>query len=456
MGPALRCLPARNPSNSLRGASVPPRKFRVGTSIQEDVGNEPPSAPDSENFVAEFALAFVRVLAIDVDAEIEKWLGRLVLQAGADRSSVAQILNERNFYLSHSFARPGFKAVRRSIDDGLFPWACAKLRRGEPVIFNKLDELPPDAGVDRDNFVRFGVKSQLSVPLVAGGVVIGVFSVSAMLTEREWPSEIITRMHLLGSVLANALARQQSWLTHQQMQEQLTHLARVGMAGELAASLAHELTQPLAAILTNAQAGLRFLARDPHATDEIEAILRDIVRDDKRAGAVISGLRAMMRKRQSERERVDMSRLVEEILAMLNMNIQAQRVEVHTNLEPDCCVLADKAQMQQVLLNLVVNALEAMQEVDEDNRRLLLEVRNGSGLHCAVHDSGNDLAPDQLTKIFEPFWTTKTQGMGMGLAVCRSIIDAHHGAIWAEIGSEGGAIFRFDLPKDGSDVRATV
>ncbi|HEY9397664.1 MAG TPA: ATP-binding protein, partial [Burkholderiales bacterium] len=180
---------------------------------------------------------------------------------------------------------------------------------------------------------------------------------------------------------------------------------------------------------------------------EIDEILRDIVRDDKRAGAVISGLRAMMRRRPGERQPVDLSQLVEETVAMLNMNIQTQNVNVQENLETDCTVIADRAQLQQVLVNLIVNAVEAMQSAGVHGRRLFLEVRNGAMVQCAVHDTGKDLRPHRLSQIFEPFWTTKVEGLGMGLAVCRSIINAHDGAIWAEIAQDGGAVFRFELPK---------
>lgn len=429
---------------------------RPAAIIQGDTGNP---APDPEHFVAEFAQAFVRISPADVDSEIERWLSRLVLHVGADRSSVIKTLNKTEFFVSHTWARPGCKAIRRKGYDGAFPWSYAMLRQGSPVIFDSLEGLPDAATADHDDYEWSGVRSLLSVPLIAGGAVIGVFSVSTVRAPRTWSYEDITRVQLLGSVLASALARQESWLMQQCMEEQLMRLARISVAGELAASLAHELTQPLAAILANAQAGLRFLARQQDSGGDIAAILQDIVRDDKRAGAVISGLRAMMRKRQSEREWVDMSQLVQEILAMLNMNIQAQRVDVRTTLEPDCLVYVDRAQMQQVLINLIINALEAMQGTDEEDRRLFVEVRSDASVHCSVHDSGSQLTPEGLEKIFEPFWTTKTQGMGMGLPVCRSIIDAHHGSIWAEIDPQGGAIFRFNLPKetphvDGSATKA--
>ncbi len=424
--------------------------------IQDDTGNPPLS---SEHFVAEFAQAFVRVSPADVDSEIEHWLSRLVLHLGADRSSVVKILNKTEFFVSHTWARPGRKEIHRKGYEGVFPWSYAMLRHGSPVIFDSLEDLPDAAAADHADYERLGVRSLLSVPLIADGTVIGAFSVSTVRAPRTWSYEVITRMQLFGSILASALARQESWLMQQCMQEQLMRLARIGVAGELAASLAHELTQPLAAILANAQAGLRFLARQQDAGNDIAAILQDIVRDDKRAGAIISGLRAMMRKRQSEREWVDMSQLVQEVLAMLNMNTQAQRVDVRAALEPGCLVHVDRAQMQQVLINLIINALEAMQGTGEEDRRLFVEVRSDASFHCSVHDSGNQLTPERLEKIFEPFWTTKTQGMGLGLPVCRSIIDAHHGAIWAEIDPQGGAIFRFNLPKetphvDGSATKA--
>jgi len=424
--------------------------------LQPSIKDIPTLEAPFEGLVAEFAVAFVSVSPERVDDEIQKWLSRLVLHVGADHSAVAKFFNQSDLFLSHSWARPGMAGMQRKSYEGMFPWACARVRQGAPIIFEEIDDLPDEAAIDRANYARMGIRSHLSVPLLAGGAVIGAFSVSTVQAPRAWPSETITRMHLLGSVLANALARQESWVLQQRMQEQLNQLSRIGMAGELAASLAHELTQPLAAILANAQAGLRFLARDRNAIDQIADILHDIVQDDKRAGAVISGLRAMMRKRQSERESVDMSELAQQSLAMVNMNIQAQHVAVRTCLEPGCVIQADKVQMQQVLLNLIINALEAMQDVDETARQLSVEIRGGSAVHCAVHDSGRQLTQDRLAKIFEPFWTTKTQGMGMGLAVCRSIIDAHHGAIWAEIDPHGGAIFRFDLPKESSDVSRAI
>ena len=401
--------------------------------------------PESERFISDFAVAFVHMSAARVPSEIDQWMTPLISHMGVDCAMIAQYLNNERFTATHVAGWP--IAVRRSTTDQLFPWMCAAVSKRQPVIFGELDELPAEALLDRHNFERLGVSAQISVPLIADGALLGLFSISSRETQRKWPSEVITRTHLVASVLANALARRQSWRLQQRMQTQLSELARVGMAGEIAGSLAHELTQPLAAILANAQAGLRFLARDPHSTAEIDEILRDIVRDDKRAGAVISGLRAMMRRRPGERQPVDLSQLVEETLAMLNMNIQTQNVNVQENLETDCTVIADRAQLQQVLVNLIVNAVEAMQSAGVHGRRLLLEVRNGAMVQCAVHDTGKDLRPHRLGQIFEPFWTTKVEGLGMGLAVCRSIINAHDGAIWAEIAQDGGAVFRFELPK---------
>lgn len=234
----------------------------------------------------------------------------------------------------------------------------------------------------------------------------------------------------------------------QRKQQELEHITRVATMGEIAASLAHELSQPLAAILSNAQAGLRFLKSGHADTEEIRAILQDVADDDKRAGEVVDALRSMLRRGKTESARLDAAAVVREVLALLHSELIAQQVEVAARLEPGCLILANKTQMEQVLLNLVMNAVEAMRSQPAGERWLQIEAGcDGRTVRISVRDSGIGIPAEHRGKVFDPFWTTKTAGMGMGLAICRSIVKGCGGDIEVEPNRNGdGVTFTVTLP----------
>jgi PAS domain S-box-containing protein len=231
------------------------------------------------------------------------------------------------------------------------------------------------------------------------------------------------------------------------------HADRVARVGALSASLAHELNQPLAAVLSNAQAALRFLDSGKADLQEIRQILEDIVRDDKRAATVISSLRAMVRRQESRRERVDLSEITREMLDILHGELLVRQVETTTDLEGGCVALADKGQIQQVVLNLVMNAVEAMNGRPAGERRLHISVcRTDKGVgQIVVRDSGEGIPKDEMDKVFDAFRSTKPQGTGLGLAVCRSIAESHGGSIWLEANDDRGVSACLTLPLDNSD-----
>ena len=234
----------------------------------------------------------------------------------------------------------------------------------------------------------------------------------------------------------------------QRLRLQLWHADRVAQTGAITASLAHELNQPLTGILSTAQAGLRFMARGNPDLAEIHGILMNIVHDTKRAGAVINGLRAMLRHKETQREPISLADMIHETLDLLHSELIGRQVEHRLHLESDSRVLADKAQIQQVLLNLVMNALEAMQDQPADQRRLeltLTRTDTGEAL-VALRDSGPGIPKDHLEKLFEAFWTTKQRGMGIGLPISRSIIESHGGRLWFANHPDRGATFYFALP----------
>ncbi len=234
-----------------------------------------------------------------------------------------------------------------------------------------------------------------------------------------------------------------------QQRNQLTHLSRVTMLGELSGSLAHELNQPLTAILSNAQAGQRFLAQDKVNLDELRHILKDIVDDDKRAGEVIRRLRLLLKKGEVRQQPLDVNAAVQEILKLVRSDLVIHGVTAQTELAPGLPMIhADPVQFQQVLLNLVMNACDAMRGHAASDRQLIVRTEWAeSGSVCvSVSDRGCGIPADAIEQVFEPFFTTKAHGMGLGLSVCCSIIEAHRGRIWAENNASGGATFRVTLP----------
>ncbi|MHC1764476.1 MAG: two-component regulator propeller domain-containing protein [Verrucomicrobiia bacterium] len=248
--------------------------------------------------------------------------------------------------------------------------------------------------------------------------------------------------------IARALERERVAHEVQQLRLQLWHADRVAQTGVITGSLAHELNQPLTGILSTAQAGLRFLAGGNPDPALVHEVLSNIVHDTKRAGAVINGLRAMLRRKETQREPISLADTVREILGLLHSELVGRQVEHRLRVESDAQVLCDKAQIQQVLLNLIMNALEAMQEQPPERRRLELTVeRTATGeAIVAVRDSGPGIPQDRQEKLFMTFWTTKPQGMGIGLSISYAIVESHGGRLWCTNNPDGGAIFYFTLP----------
>jgi PAS domain S-box-containing protein len=232
------------------------------------------------------------------------------------------------------------------------------------------------------------------------------------------------------------------------LRSQVRHADRVARVSALGTSLAHELRQPLAAILANAEAGLRLLARAPPDAEECEAILRDIVRDNGRAIEIIDGLRDMLRQGDAGRSRISLADTVDQVLDYVQGEMRLRGVACERTLDPSCFVLADRVQIGQVVLNLVMNAFDAMEDSPADEKRLDVSVTRVGGGQTAVlvRDSGTGLPDGDPDRIFQSFFSTKNRGLGMGLALSRSIIESHGGHIRAENNPDQGATLRFVLP----------
>lgn len=263
------------------------------------------------------------------------------------------------------------------------------------------------------------------------------------------PMRTVDGSFLLVS-LVDVTERRQNERTAARQRDEIAHLSRVATLGELSGSLAHEINQPLMGILSNAQAAQRFLARDDVDLDEVREILVDIVEDDKRAGEVIRRLRALLKNGEMQNRPLDINSVVDAVVRLTRNDLMNRDVTVSTELAPDLPpVFGDHIQLQQVLLNLVMNACEAMEAVSGTPQVHIRTRRSDGGdVEVSVSDRGGGIPPGDLERIFEPFVTTKEHGIGLGLSICRTIIGAHGGRLWAEnLGT--GATFRCALPLSG-------
>jgi two-component system sensor kinase FixL len=236
----------------------------------------------------------------------------------------------------------------------------------------------------------------------------------------------------------------------QRSRQELAHVSRVSTVGEMTASLAHQLNQPLAAIMTNAQVAQRMLGVDPPDLSEVRAILHDIVKDDRRASDVIQRLRTLLRKGEPEMSAIDLKMIIREVVDLISSEaiIRNTAVTLDFDREP-MIVRGDRVQLQQVILNLLHNAMEAMSDAHEPTRSVRVECLavDGGQVSIRVRDSGPGLRAGSEALIFEPFYTTKTGGMGMGLSIVRSIVQAHGGRVQAANHPGRGAVFEILLPQ---------
>jgi PAS domain S-box-containing protein len=257
---------------------------------------------------------------------------------------------------------------------------------------------------------------------------------------------------VLGSS-ADITQRKETELELRRQRAELAHVTRISMMGELATSLAHELNQPLTAILSNAQAAQRFLAVNPADLEEVREILKDIVQDNSRAADVIRRIRALAKKEELEFAPLDLGIVLGDVVMLARSDAILHNIRVSLQIAPGLPpVQGDKVQLQQVVLNLLLNAFDAMKDCPAHEREVKVgaETQGARLVKVAVCDHGIGLSWEQIDKIFQPFYTTKGEGLGMGLSISRSIIETHGGRLWAENNPDRGATFCFTIPVEKS------
>jgi C4-dicarboxylate-specific signal transduction histidine kinase len=243
--------------------------------------------------------------------------------------------------------------------------------------------------------------------------------------------------------------RKRAERAYTQAQMELAHANRVAAIGQLSASIAHEISQPIGAVLSYANAASHWLAAQPPNVEEVRRDLGFIVESGVRANEVIDRVRALVKKAPARKNRLEINEAILQVIALAQDEMANNVISVRTQLaEALPAIQGDRVQLQQVILNLLINAIEAMSEMGEGSRELLISTAktDSEGVLVAVRDSGPGLAPESVDRLFESFYTTKPNGLGMGLSICRSIIEAHHGRLWATANTPHGAIFQFTLP----------
>lgn len=415
-----------------------------------------------ETLVSELSSSLTMLRDGERPTVVLRWLRRLADCLEIDRAS---LLPAPNGNAAAGAPLPETAAVAGSA----FPGLAESVARGERVRFASLDGLPPALAGDRQALRRNGIEAALAIPLQRNGAIVGGLALVSG-ARRAWPEPLVERLEFVGALLARVMVRQESHDHEDEdaagngngktapapgpesgrppIQPDLARFARVRTLGGFALSLAHELNQPLSAILSNAQAARRFLASPNPPMDEVRAIIDDIDADDRRAGELIHGMRALLNHHDVEMTRIDLNDVIRDVARLVHGDCLLRRIALVLDLEaPLPPVRCDRVQIQQVLLNLIVNGFEAMQDTVAVDRRMIIRSRSDDG-RCviSVRDAGSGVPPVSFERLFDQFFSTKPDGLGMGLSIARSIIGSHGGCIWATNNTDQGATFHLALP----------
>jgi signal transduction histidine kinase len=411
-----------------------------------------------ERLLADLSASLLGSAADDLGAAVQEALNAVATLLGVEHAALWELAPAPvRLVATDESAADGALPLLRQLSAAEVPWVLQQVVAGNVINSTGVDGFPPAAGADVAALRSAGANSFLVMPLRGKEAVIGALWLSSGDAERVWRDEKVARLTLFGTMLLNALAHRNAERSAQrataetaQTRERLAHLARVEAVGAMTAAVAHEINQPLMAITNYTLAGRRRLDGDGQIDRaKIRDLLEKIAGQTALAGQVLDHLRTMVKRRDAQEMEIDLSQLLGKSLKLIEMEARMRDIHVETAIAADLPrALGDEIQVQQVILNLASNAMDAMAATPTDDRKLHLEATSSDddSILICIADHGTGIVSADEQRVFEPFYTTKGMGLGIGLSICRQIVEAHGGKLWHEVNAGGGTIFRFTLP----------
>lgn len=366
---------------------------------------------------------------------------------GADRATLWQRTADGTDLLkTHRWVAPGVPTPPDVTGMARLPWVMSEVLANRSVSVSSAD-LPTAAASDATVLEALRARSFVVAPLAIGGTIAGALSFASTRDKVGWPQSLVPRVQLFGEMLASVLARARAQRSELDARAEAAHAARLGTIGVVAASLAHELTQPLAAIMTNAETARALITAETIDHDELRATIEDILADDRRAVTLIHQLRRFLRRDELERAAIDVRAMLQEVLQLVRGEAVGKNVVVRLDANaPLPAVMGNRAQVQQVMLNLLLNAFDALAANASSRRVDVVAKVEGPRVIVEVADNGPGMDDAAQARAFAPFYTTKPKGMGLGLSISRSIAESHGGALMLRSTPGQGSAFRIELP----------
>jgi len=427
-------------------ATVDPKRNRTAR-----VGRERQEVARFESLVGELSAAMARVPADEVDREIEQWLGKICQALDLDRSAVYERDSPDDLVrATHTWVRPNFPPFPRNYDpERLVQRSTRLVMSGKMLVFSDPSEIPADNPDARRMVAKYGPKASAAIPMWAGGRVIGAASFGKFRSAREWSPELLDHLALAVRLFGSAIERKQSELAIRAVRTELRVASRRNVMSELVASLSHEINQPLGAILSNLGGVARLLTQgNPQPAMALEAV-NSAIEDTKRTAEIVRRIRSMFKNQVEHKAALAIGALIGEVVKLTAGEASVRKIAVQVEVSPPGQrVIGDSIQLQQCVLNLLMNAFDAITDAKLARRDVVIKVASEKTgwVEVSVCDSGGGIDPAVAKRLFEPFVTTKIDGMGLGLLVTRSIVETHGGRIWASPNPDQGTTFIFTLP----------
>ncbi len=415
------------------------------------VGRERRELVRFESLVGELSAAMARASADAVDREIDSWLGKICQALDLDRSGIYERdAPDAPVRTTHTWHRPSSPAFPAHYDPGKYLRVTTDyVMAGKQITFSRPSEIPPELADARRFVEQYGPKASAVIPMWAGGRVIGAASFGKFRSARTWSTELLDHLALAVRLFGSAIERKQSVIAMRAARAELRVATRRNLMSELVASLSHEINQPLGAILSNLGGVARLLTQgNPQPAMALEAV-NSAIEDTKRTAEIVRRIRSMFKKDAEHKTAIDIGALVGEVVKLTAGEAAIRSVSVQVQASPSVRrVTGDGIQLQQCILNLIMNAFDAITEAKSGPRGVTIKVapEKTGWAAISVSDNGAGIDPAVATRLFEPFVTTKSEGMGLGLLVTRSIVESHGGRIWATPNPDRGATFTFTLP----------